>query len=273
MKKYFGEYRMTWRRVVIFALVTAVYTALINQVPFLRDTSFQDIAVMPECWLLFAIFIIVNCGKCVEAMLKCFVFFLISQPLIFLIEVPFSERGWELFGYYPYWFRLTLLTLPGAAAAFLLKRKDWLSVLVLTGASAYLAYTCLYYSHMAAADFPHHLLSAVFCAALAVFLIFVLLDAKKHRAAALAVFAVLTAVSIFVTAPEKSQTLYLEGDEWTYSTTDGDVAEIRLDGAHAELTAKKSGSALVVFTAPDGTERSFYVTVSGGGIYVSEYIE
>ncbi|MEK5186196.1 hypothetical protein [Solibacillus sp. FSL W7-1324] len=89
IKKYFGQFTMTWPRVIFFALFTAVYTALINQVSLLKDTSFQDIAIYVDWWILFAVFIIVNCEKWWEAALKCFVFFLVSQPLIYLIEVPF----------------------------------------------------------------------------------------------------------------------------------------------------------------------------------------
>ena len=89
IKKLFGEVNMTWPKVIIFAVVTAIYTALINQVPFLKDTSFRDIAISFECWILFAIIIIVNSKSGLDSALKTFVFFLISQPLIYLIEVPF----------------------------------------------------------------------------------------------------------------------------------------------------------------------------------------
>ncbi len=41
-----------------------------------------------------------------------FFFFLISQPLIYLLQVPFSSMGFELFIYYKYWFIWTLLTIP-----------------------------------------------------------------------------------------------------------------------------------------------------------------
>ncbi|MBQ0110502.1 MAG: hypothetical protein KBS41_01045, partial [Oscillospiraceae bacterium] len=85
INKLFGNINMSWLRVIIFALISAVYTALINQVPLLKNTSFTDIAVGFECWVLFAIIIIVNCRKWWEASLKTFVFFLISQPLIYLI--------------------------------------------------------------------------------------------------------------------------------------------------------------------------------------------
>ena len=158
IKTYFGELKMTWLRVILLALITAVYTALINQVPFLKDSSFQDIAIYVDWWILFAVFIIVNCEKWWEAALKCFVFFVVSQPLIYLIEVPFYAQRWEIFRYYDYWFKITLLTLPGAVIAFQLKKKNWLSVLVLSLATTYLAYASIDYFRAAMANFPNHIL-------------------------------------------------------------------------------------------------------------------
>ena len=189
IKKYFGGISMTWPRVILFAVITAVYTALINQIPFLKETSFQDIAINPECWLLFAVLIVVNCEKWWEASLKCFVFFLISQPLIYLIEVSFSSMGWEIFQYYGYWAKITLLTLPGAVIAFQVKRKDWLSVAVLSVATGFLSWMGVEYLRVATSDFPHHLLSSLFCFALALVLIFALLERKNHLIVSLLVVA------------------------------------------------------------------------------------
>lgn len=58
--------------------------------------------------------IMANCQKPLESACKTFVFFLISQPLIYLLQVPFSSMGWGLFGYYWNWFIWTLLTFPMA---------------------------------------------------------------------------------------------------------------------------------------------------------------
>jgi len=189
IRNAFGNYGMSWPRVIIFAVLTAVITAVLNLMPFLKDTSFQDIAISFECWILFAVFLIVNCEKWWEASLKCFVFFLISQPLIYLIEVPFNSLGWQLFMYYGYWFKLTVLTLPGAAIAFLVKRGDGLSVAVLSVANAFLCLLSANYISSVISDFPHHLISAVFCLALAVFFVYVLFDGKKLRTVSLILIA------------------------------------------------------------------------------------
>ena len=64
--------------------------------------------------IFFAVIIMSNCKKPLESALKTFAFFLISQPLIYLLQVPFSPMGWGLFSYYPYWFYWTPATFPMA---------------------------------------------------------------------------------------------------------------------------------------------------------------
>lgn len=273
IKKYFGEFNMTWVTVILLAVITAVYTALINQVPFLEDTSFRDIAVYPDCWILFAVFIIVNCKKWWEASIKCFVFFLISQPLIYLIEVPFYQYGWEIFRYYDYWFIVTLLTLPGAAIAFLVKKKNWLSVIVLSVATGYLSYACVNYLISATTDFPHHLLSGIFCLILAVFLIFVLLDEKKHRIAALSfVIAVLVVFSAATMLRDGSADIFLGDGTWTFTVEDDSIAKVEmLEGNHVKVSARHKGDTFIYFKNDDGTEKSYLITVSGRDVLINTF--
>lgn len=77
LKKVFGGLKMTWPVVLIFAVLAGVITALIAM--FVPDeNSLHEVAVSVEAWILFAILIIVNCDKPLEAACKTFVFFLIS---------------------------------------------------------------------------------------------------------------------------------------------------------------------------------------------------
>ena len=264
---------MTWPRVLLLALVTAVWTAAMAAIPFLSDTSFEDISVTFEWWFLFAVFIVVNCKKWWEASLKCFVFFLVSQPLIYLFQVPFASLGWGLFGYYRYWFILTLLTLPGAAVAYQLKRKNWLSVAVLCVATGYLAVQSAMYFHSAALRFPRHLLSAVFCLALAVFFVLVLLDEKKQRIAALAIPLIVFAAAMvwnFLPVGGSSMTLMLDEGEWAYTVDDASIADITVeDGNTITITGKKNGSAIIDFENADGAVRSYCIVVNGRNLMVN----
>ena len=110
MKKIFGELNITWKKLIILSIIFGVYPAIMALLPITKDTSFRDIAISFEVWILLGILIITNSKSPKESALKCFIFFLISQPLIYLVQVPFSHLGWQLFGYYKTWFIWTLFT-------------------------------------------------------------------------------------------------------------------------------------------------------------------
>ena len=194
-KLFFGT-PMTWRRVILFAVAAAVVTAGMMVIPALNDTSIQNIGVTLECWILFALIIIMNCAKPLEAGLKTFVFFLISQPLIYLLQVPFSFVGWQIFNYYPRWFVLTVLCLPGGMLAWYVKKGTMLSALILSVATGILSAECIFFAEMCVRGFPRFLLSTLFCAVLAVLLIVVLLPKRRQRivAGAITLLAALAAL-------------------------------------------------------------------------------
>ena len=154
---------MSWPVVILLAVGAAVLTLIFLFVPAFKDTSFERMGVNLEAWIFFAILIIANCEKPLEAALKTFVFFLISQPLIYLIQVPFSELGWGLFGYYKYWAIWTLLTFPMAFIGWYMTRKDWVSVLVLSPALAFLGITAYQCATFCIGHFPYQLVAALFC--------------------------------------------------------------------------------------------------------------
>jgi hypothetical protein len=162
LRKLFGKFDLTWKKLIIFAIAAGVYTALMALIPIFQDTSFHDIAVTFEWWIFFGIIIIVNSKNPKDSMLKCFVFFLISQPLVYLIQVPFAEMGWGLFGYYRYWFYWTLLTLPlGYFGKYLIDKKNFLSLIALMPMYAYLAFAAA--SFMLGTDKAPHILSGIWC--------------------------------------------------------------------------------------------------------------
>ncbi len=179
---------MSWARVIVFAVSAGVLTAL-AAILIPDGNSFHEIAVHPEAWVLFAVFIIANCEKASEAALKTFVFFLISQPLVYLLQVPFNWLGWGIFRYYPHWFFITLLTLPGAFIGWHIKRDDLLSGLILSVMLVLLAAEGVFYAKDLAENFPRHLVSTLFCFAQIPLYIFGILRNRKARIAALAVTA------------------------------------------------------------------------------------
>ena len=149
IKKLFGGIDLSWKKLIIFAIITAVYTVIMAIIPITKDTSFRDIAATLEWWILFGVIIICNSKSPKDSALKCFTFFLISQPLIYLLQVPFSWQGWNLFSYYKYWFIWTLILGIGFLSSTL-------------------------------ESFPHHLLSGIFCFAAIILIILGVLNKKKN---------------------------------------------------------------------------------------------
>lgn len=179
-EKLFGGINLTWPGLIVFAIIMGVYTALMAMlVP--DGNSFHDIAVTPEWWVLPAILIIVNCKKPLEAAFKTLVFFLISQPLVYLVQVPFNSMGWGLFGYYPFWFKMTLLTFPGAFIGWFIKKDKWYSGLILSIMTVYLALTGIAYISDFSKHFPNHLVSVIYCSSAIPVFIFAILKNKKSR--------------------------------------------------------------------------------------------
>ena len=60
MKILFGELNLTWPKVIIFAIIAGIYTGVVAQIPQARDTSFADISITFEWWILFGTIIIMN---------------------------------------------------------------------------------------------------------------------------------------------------------------------------------------------------------------------
>lgn len=187
---------MTWPRVIIFAVIMGVYTALCALLAP-DGNSFHDIAVVMSPWVLPALIVVLNCKTPWEAAAKVFVFFLISQPLVYLIQVPFSDMGWKLFGYYPYWFKLTLATIPAGFAAWFCKKGNILSAVILSGGMALMALEGAGFAKRAFTSFPDGLLSAVVILGLIPVFIFGILRTKRARIIACTLTAVII-VGIFV---------------------------------------------------------------------------
>ena len=177
--------------------MAGAYTALMALIPVTKDTSFRDIAVFFEWWILFGIIIICNSKSPIDSALKCFVFFLISQPLVYLIQVPFSDMGWKLFGYYRYWFYWTLACLPMGFIGYSIKKKNWLSVLILSPMIVALVFMGLGYINSAIESFPHHLLSGIACFSIITIVILSLFEEKKYRFVSFGI-ALITAIVILI---------------------------------------------------------------------------
>ncbi len=155
---------MRWPSVLLFALITGAYTGAVMLIPRLGGTSFQDIGITYEWWVIFAVIIVVNCKKSWEAMLKCFVFFLISQPVVYTVEIIFGslsiEQGWS---YLRLWLPKIFLTLPGGFIAFFCKKQNLFGSIVLGLGNTIQAIMGVYFFSSVIQNFPYHLLSTIVC--------------------------------------------------------------------------------------------------------------
>lgn len=163
LKKFFGGIKLSWPKLIIFAIIAGVYTAVMALIPALKYTSFSTITATFEVWILIGILIIMNSKSNVDSALKCFAFFLISQPLVYLVQVPFSDMGWSLFGYYGYWFIWTVLCLPMGFVGYFMKKDKWWGLIILIPmlyltASSYYRYLRYFFFYC-----PKYILIVVFC--------------------------------------------------------------------------------------------------------------
>lgn len=194
MKRIFGGLKMNWWFVILFACAAGIYSSVVTLIPFTKDTSFRDIAHCYEWWVIFAVIIVVNCEKSWEAMLKCFVFFLISQPVWYLVKLVFGQMPLQeaLATYRGMWLPMTLLTLPGGFVAYFCKKQNVLGGIVLALGNTILLGHAVFYFGQAFLAFPRHLLSGLFCVAGVIVMSLCIQREKKNRLVAMLLPVVLT---------------------------------------------------------------------------------
>lgn len=272
LKKLFGGINLTWPKLIIAAIIAGVFTAAMAIIPIVQNTSFHTIVVTFEVWILFGIIIIMNSKSNLDSALKCFVFFLISQPLVYLLQVPFSEMGWGLFGYYKYWFIWTVLCFPMGFVGYWMKKDQWWGYLILLPMLVLTAYSYLSYFSDFQFSMPRYLLIVLFCACAIILYPVAIFDNKKIQTvgAALGVIAVIALTVLCVMNPPVYSTEIMgNGEEYQFDdsyTADladekyGEVKIIYMESLedymlHADF--KRAGDTVLTLVSPDG-ERTEY---------------
>ena len=288
IKKLFGGIDLSWKKLIIFAIITAVYTAIMAIIPITADTSFRDIAATLEWWILFGVIIICNSKSNLDSALKCFVFFLISQPLIYLLQVPFSWQGWNLFSYYKYWFIWTLLTIPMGYIGYYIKKDN---IIILLPMLILLAIMGIGFFSSALASFPHHLLSGIFCFIAITLIILGVLSKKKNIILSFAVIITFTIVYVLISNgilfdTYKKYETYEDlkeygitlSDEYYvsgfFSTEQGTAELIEKDGEHVlKLTGIKNAIYKFGISSEDDTQLRFEYHFDNDGKLVLEKVD
>ena len=241
IKKLFGGIELTWKKLIVFAIIAGLFTAAMAILPATNDTSFEDITVYLDVWIMFGILIIMNSKSPLDSALKCFVFFLISQPLVYLIQVPFSSLGWQIFGYYKYWFIWTLFTLPMGYIGYYMKKDKWWGLLILAPILIILGIDYSNYLGKTVYLFPHHLLSALFCAVTIAIYPLCIFNDKKVKT-----IGIIISILIILAA-----TVYALVNRYTYNTTllsnNGELGAVFDDSYKAYLEDDSFGKVEIVY--------------------------
>ena len=267
MRKLFFGIKPTWARVLLFAVATSVLTAAVLRIPGLNDTSIAQLGVTLECWFVFALLIIMNCEKPIEAGVKTFVFFLVGQPLIYLLQVPFYFDGWKIFRFYPRWGLMTLLTFPGAMLAWYVKKDKIWSGLILSVATGYLSLSCVSYFRSCARHFPYGLAAGLFCGIFAVALILVLLRNRKAKllCAGITLLAALIAFAWpLIHPPFYSASYELPGGhDWMISYQEDSVGETTVSDGDLIVGASRYGTETLYLEDENGETLTVQIEYSG----------
>ena len=269
LHKLFFGIEMTWPRIIVSAVLIAVYTAAVLLIPAFRLTSVRDIGGDIPCWIMFAMIIICNCKTAKEAAAKTFVFFLISQPLIYLFQVPFSEKGWSLFSYYPPWALWTLATVPMSLIGWHTRKKGWSSPLILSAMTCLLAVMAVSYLYGFLKFPPYKILSLIACLIFIFMLITGILPEKKQRIAAWCIVIAALAVSgclMFRSGVGIAGGNVLLPDGVSYSdvasvsVADESIASAKCDDGKQEITVmmKQTGETELTAYDSDGNVLAVY---------------
>ncbi len=214
-----------------------------------------------------------NTKKPLEAAFKTFVFFLVSQPLSYLFQVPFSNLGWGLFRYYPHWFFLTLLTFPAAFVGWYIQKKNRLSALILSPVLVYLGYVVFTSARECVHHFPHLLLAGLFCLLQIVLYVLAFFPKKWGKEAGFLVPPV-TVVLLLITTPRISAAISDNlpacpalSSGATVSVEDESVARVTiLDAGTARVYVEGWNYGITAMTVTDGeTVYRYTVVVADDG--------
>ena len=234
IKKIFGGIDLNWKKLIIFAIIAGVYTAIMAMLPIAKNTSFADITISFEVWILFGIIIIMNSKSAKDSALKCFIFFLISQPLVYLIQDIINHSKLFL-TYYRFWVIWTICTIPMGFVGYYMKKDKWWGLVILTPMLIFLG---IHYSGFLGETlfyFPFHLLSTLFCVATLLLYPICIFNNKKVRITGIIISLIILIVMTFISFTNNT----------TYNTTllvsDSETGEVFDDSYKVYLENEKIG--------------------------------
>lgn len=284
MKKIFGGINLTWPKLIIMAIILGVYTAIMAMLPIAKDTSFSDLTVSFEVWIFLGIFIIMNSKSPKDSALKCFVFFLISQPLVYLVQDIIKHSN--LFNtYYRFWILWTIACIPMGFIGYYMKKDKWWGLLILIPMLLLTGEMCAGYLSDTMFSFPRHLLTTIFCIAALIIYPLAIFNNKKIKITGL-VISGLIIISVFaiciINPPKYSTILLYNGDEYQFDDSynvylvDKEYGYLSIEydarfedwALHADF--KKAGKTEFVIESPDGKKTTFDISIKRSTYTIKE---
>lgn len=276
IKKLFGGLDLNLKKIIIFAVLAGVYTALMAIIPGLKYTSFHTICVTFEVWIFFGIIIIMNSKSNKDSALKCFIFFLISQPLVYLLQVPFSWQGWNLFQYYKYWFIWTLFCIPMGYIGYYMKKDKWWGYLILFPMILFVANEySMYLSHFMF-SYPKYILITIFCAVTMIIYPLYIFNNKKIKIVGVVISSLLIILMtiLCIIDPPVYNTQILSNseknkfdDSYKVYFTDkkyGDAKIIYMESIEdymVQVNFRREGKTVLVLESPDGEKMEYDLSI------------
>ncbi len=275
MKKIFGGINLTWPKVIIMAIIVGIYTAVMALLPVANDTSFSDLKVTFEVWIFFGIFIIMNSKSAKDSSLKCFIFFLISQPLIYLVQDVINHSN--LFStYYRFWILWTIACIPMGFVGYYMKKDKWWGLLILVPMLLLTAEEGMGYFSKMMFSFPRHLLTTIFCISALIIYPLAIFNNKKVKTVGVIISGLLIIALIIIciiNPPVYSTDILFNGEKYKFDDnykvylTDNKYGElsIRYESGiedwkvHAEF--KKAGKTEFILESPDGDKITFDISI------------
>ena len=276
MKKIFGGLNLSWPKVIISAIIIGVLTGLLNSVPALSNTSITDPAIYFDLWILFGILIIMNSESNLDSALKCFIFFLISQPIIYLVEVPFHFLSWQIFRYYRPWFIWTLFCFPMGFLGYYLKKDKLWTLLMLIPVELIISDGIMAHLDGFLFDMPRHILSYIFCITTLIIYPLYIYNNKinKRIGLAISIMIIIAATSIgFINKPIYDTHPLASNEEHYFDNTykvyldDNSYGDVNIEYydaieeyiVHAKF--KKAGHTIITIEDKNGNKKRFNLTI------------
>ena len=267
LKDLFGNIDMTWKRVFLISVAIGMYTGIVKQIPFLENTSFRDISVTLEWWILFGMIIICNCHNPRESSAKTFTFFLVSQIIVCLIETPFL--GYFPIHYFKYWLLITFISIPVSFIGIYAKKDNLFGTVVLSSICILLGCTGINFYLECRSSFPNHFISLIVCIVQVVFLIsFVGVNKiQKIIASLITIFGMLMYVEFFILRFDPS--IYEHHIDsygnWNCKVDKTMVVSVRNRKEFVRLTSIYPGTTTMTCEEKSGRTRQYYITSSFNG--------